>query len=363
VDRRQVRRPRRKRVATALTTGLLSDLVEIRELTEADLADDTLADEIYDVAERAIRLGREQMPFMTRQALIGHLRSKDSGERATHLVAYDGERIVGWSTLYEFLLDNTDKAFVETAVDPAARRAGVGRALVAEAESRAKAGGRTLLLGETKVPPGERDSHGNRRFADALGFEFSNVEVVRHLPLPLADQRLEAWAAEAAAKAGGYTIEVLVDELPDDLVESLGLLMGQLAVDAPTGAVDFEEELMTPERLRERQETVTAMGRSLYEAVALTPDRQVVAHSTLAVPVDAAATDAYQWGTLVHRDHRGHRLGLATKVANLRAVQAAHPGLRRVTTQNAESNDYMVSINEKLGFAKVEESVEFLKRI
>ena len=45
-----------------------------------------------------------------------------------------------------------------------------------------------------------------------------------------------------------------------------------------------------------------------------------------------------QWGTYVHRDHRGHRLGAAVKVANLRAVQRERPDILRIDTVNAETN-------------------------
>ena len=75
------------------------------------------------------------------------------------------------------------------------------------------------------------------------------------------------------------------------------------------------------------------------------------------------STEVYQWGTFVHRDHRGRRLGLATKAANLRAVQSFRDDLELVTTQNAETNDYMVSINEKMGFRPVEVSAEFVKHL
>ncbi len=71
----------------------------------------------------------------------------------------------------------------------------------------------------------------------------------------------------------------------------------------------------------------------------------------------------FQWGTLVHPDHRGHRLGMATKVANLAWVQREAPGRERVYTMNAEVNQQMVGINEALGFRPVERHVSLLKRL
>ena len=81
------------------------------------------------------------------------------------------------------------------------------------------------------------------------------------------------------------------------------------------------------------------------------------------MPPAGGRTDVSQWGTFVHREHRGRRLGMAIKAANLRAVQDAHPEMRRVVTQNAETNDWMVAINEQMGFEPVEASVEMVKRV
>lgn len=150
--------------------------------------------------------------------------------------------------------------------------------------------------------------------------------------------------------------------MPDDLVESLCVLLGQLAVDAPTGAVDFEEEAVTPQWYAEMVATTAAMGRARYETVTLTPDRQVAAQSTLAISLEDS-TKVHQWGTFVHREHCGHKLGLATKAVNLRAVQTVRGDLTLVTTQNAETNDYMVSINEQIGFRPIEVAAEFVKRL
>jgi len=332
------------------------------DCSDLDIGDDGVLHAVYELIRRSETLGREQMPFWSYEEFVGAVRSSDSGERQELLGAYDGETLVGAALVWYFLLDNTEKCWTELNVDPAARRRGVGRALVAEVEQRARADGRTLVMTESKLPFAERESHGYRRFAEACGFALSNYEVVRHLALPVDEDKIQSWIDSAAPAHEGYTIETLVDEIPDDLVEGLCVLIGQLAVDAPTGAVDFEEEAFTPERLRERRAQARAMGRSVYETVALTADRQVAAHSTLAVPT-GDSTDVYQWGTFVHREHRGHHLGLATKAHNLRAVQRDYPQMARVTTQNAETNDYMVSINETMGFVPVEVSAEFFKAV
>ena len=85
--------------------------------------------------------------------------------------------------------------------------------------------------------------------------------MTRHLALPVPDERIQEWIDDAAPAHEGYTIETFVGAVPDDLVDSLCLLLGQLAVDAPTGAVDFEEEVMTPQRYAEMLTATAAMGR------------------------------------------------------------------------------------------------------
>jgi GNAT superfamily N-acetyltransferase len=336
--------------------------VDIVELDAAALADDAVMRAYYDLSRRAEMLGREQAPFWSIEEFLGAFRSVDSGERQQLFAAYDGDRMIACAVLWSFLLDNTDKAWFSLDVDVPDRRRGVGRAMLERIEQVAKDDGRQLILGDAKIPFDQRDTHGYRQFAEACGYQLSNDEVVRHLALPVPEDRIREWVDEAAAYHEGYTIETFVDGVPGDLIESLCVLLGQLAVDAPTGAVDFEEEAMTPERYAENVATVKAMGRARYETLALTPDRLVVAQSTLAVPLSASTT-VYQWGTFVHREHRGHRLGLATKAVNLRAVQAARDGLTVVTTQNGETNDYMVSINQRMGFEPVEVTSEFVKHL
>ena len=103
--------------------------------------------------------------------------------------------------------------------------------------------------------------------------------------------------------------------------------------------------------------------RQTWHTVALDGDGNVVAYTDIVV----ARHDpdfCFQWGTLVDRPHRGHRLGLAVKVANLQALQASHTADgRRLVTWNAEVNDHMIAINERLGFRKTARGGELQKKI
>ncbi|MGY2085862.1 GNAT family N-acetyltransferase [Blastococcus sp. SYSU DS0539] len=59
---------------------------------------------------------------------------------------------------------------------------------------------------------------------------------------------------------------------------------------------------------------------------------------------------AGQGGTLVLREHRGHRLGARLKAAVLRDLAAQLPEVRRISTYNSDGNTPMVAVNEALGF-------------
>ena len=151
-----------------------------------------------------------------------------------------------------------------------------------------------------------------------------------------------------------------VDDLPDELLESYCYLVNQLALDAPTGDLDFEEETFTPEAFRHEVARDQKVGRTVLRSLAV-QDGQTVAHSDLLLR--PTGTRAVQWATLVHRDHRGHRLGAAVKVANLRRLQRERPDITDVVTQNAEVNEQMIGINARLGFEPTALTPEFVRRL
>jgi hypothetical protein len=57
-----------------------------------------------------------------------------------------------------------------------------------------------------------------------------------------------------------------------------------------------------------------------------------------------------QHNTIVLKEHRGHRLGMLLKVANIRRLQSMAPGHPSIITFNAEENRHMLDVNEAVGF-------------
>jgi hypothetical protein len=139
-------------------------------------------------------------------------------------------------------------------------------------------------------------------------------------------------------------------------------LDASLDTEAPIGELDIEPQVADIVAVREDERIKERQGRLSLHAVALRPDGRLAAYTELIVPT-LDPDVVYQWGTLVRREDRGHRLGVAVKVANLRQLQALRPQARRLVTYNAESNDHMIAVNEALGFVPTERLGEFQKRL
>jgi GNAT superfamily N-acetyltransferase len=121
-----------------------------------------------------------------------------------------------------------------------------------------------------------------------------------------------------------------------------------MTTDAPNGDLPVEEGNWDGERIREYEASQIARGRTVLSAGAV-KDGRLVAYTDLQVPL-AQPEQAHQAGTLVLREHRGHRLGALMKAAVLRELAATMPEVRRISTYNSESNRPMVTVNEALGF-------------
>ena len=265
------------------------------------------------------------------------------------------------------LLDNLSAAEIDVNVLPEHRRRGYGSELLEECERLAKEHGRSRFDAMTAWPyDGPADGSGTSgvEFGKVHGYVFGLGDVQREVILPIPDAILDELAAEAAERAGGYEIRTWSGPFTDDdLLLSYLELSSTLVTEAPTGDLDYEEEAVDLEAHRMHEAIVAKQGRTKFTTVALAPDGAVAAFTDLMAP-SHQPTHVYQWGTQAGRAHRGHRLGLAVKIANLKALQAT--GLydgRRLVTWNAEVNEHMIAINRQMGFEPTARAGELQKKL
>jgi GNAT superfamily N-acetyltransferase len=136
-----------------------------------------------------------------------------------------------------------------------------------------------------------------------------------------------------------------------------------MSTDEPAGDGERQAEQWDEERLRENDELLAARGVRKLAAVAQhVLSGQFVAMTELLIADDTPA-QAWQMITVVHPDHRGHRLGLAVKLANLDFLAELAPAVRIVQTGNASVNEPMIAVNDMMGFEVVSEGAFWQKHL
>lgn len=310
---------------------------------------------------------------------LEYWRGTDYEERHLFLARLDGQP-AGLCSVTLPLRENTATAGIDVLVAPSLRRRGYGSALLQHAEALARGRGRTSLDAHHEVPlelvrpgsvmvPAKSGAGGlplndlATAFATAAGYELEQVERSSTLALPVPPDLLEGLEADVLAKAGDYELTGWDEECPADLVAGYAELKARMSEDVPTAGLDWEREAWDPARVRQEEHAMVRSGVQSVVAAALHRDsREVVAYTVLnwrpAVPASIAQQD-----TLVAGEHRGHRLGMLIKLANLRRAKARWPSARSILTWNASENQHMLAINIALGFKPAGYEGEWQKRL
>jgi GNAT superfamily N-acetyltransferase len=288
------------------------------------------------------------------------------GEATSTWLVHEGDRPVGVAKVDLPLLDNLDNAWCEIFVHPEHRRRGAGWALYEQIVAHVRAAGRTRLVGDAieTLPGGpERPGTGNG-FARAVGARDALREVRRKLDLSGVDPGgYERLLAEAWRHADGYSLVQWRGPTPEEYLADVAYLDSRLMSDAPMGELEWEPEKTDADRLRAMDSARTAYRLRWHNsAVRHDATGRIVAWTALELE---HSVPEYGWQgiTLVDPPHRGHRLGMIVKIANLRQATAGEPALRVINTWNAAVNDHMISINEALGFRPVDLLVNWQQEV
>ncbi|WP_137844888.1 GNAT family N-acetyltransferase [Microbacterium sp. 2FI] len=233
-------------------------------------------------------------------------------------------------------------------------------------ERTARAHGRHVLQSEPVHRPGQgevlkaRSGFGEIPIDDQAralldrGFALEQVDRISALDLQGDRSLIERGFADAlAASAGAYTLVEWTFPTPDEFVDGYAAMMARMSTDAPSADLDWDAETWDAERIR-RYEREAIEGERFTNIVAArhVDSGELVAFTELHVG-DGRTGVTEQGATLVLAEHRGHRLGMLVKAANLLTWLDLAPESPRVSTFNAEENRHMLAVNEALGFEPV----------
>lgn len=276
----------------------------------------------------------------------------------------DGE-IAGRGTYETQTGESADTGWVSVEVLEKFRGRGIGRALADEIESIVAAEGKVKAIayigiqdldgprlasptGFGSVPLANRDV----KFLIEREYSFEQVERLSRLPLPVAG--IEQLVIDARAASGpDYRVVTWHGRTPEKWRADVAILGTRMSTDAPSAGLEEPEDVWTVARVEEGDARAEASGLDrLVAAIEHVPTGTLAGFTMLAVPPNPTRAVS-QYATLVLREHRGNRLGMLLKVANLEYLERVHPGRPSVTTFNAEENRFMLDINEAVGFVEI----------
>jgi GNAT superfamily N-acetyltransferase len=340
----------------------IEPVVTPASIDDADAADFIRAIEIANEVE-ALGYGTPDLAYEPVEELPHFLNPHEP--RRMLVARVDGE-IVARGIYETQSADEADTAWILAEVLPDYRGIGIGTALADELETMARREGKVKALAYTPVPesPGPRlespTGFGSIaaedpavRFLIKRGYRFEQVERASRLSLPVAGLDELVLAAQRRSGAA-YAVHYWVGATPERWRADLAHLATRMSTDAPSAGLEEPEDVWTVERIIEADERNNRLNPRLrmYAAVEHLPSGTLAGFTQLSVPSQThRAVD--QYATLVLSEHRGHRLGMLLKVANLAHLTRVAPGHPSVITFNAEENRHMLDVNEAVGFVPI----------
>jgi GNAT superfamily N-acetyltransferase len=298
---------------------------------------------------------------------------KDETSPILGLVAKVDGRVVARGSLA--LPVDAGECWAAVAVLPGFRGRGIGTALYERLERMAGAAGRGTIQSQTTFRAGSGGDSilaptgfgavpvdlASTRFLGRYGFSLEQVGRLSGLSLPVDAEVFSSRLAEATAAAVGYRTVTWQGRTPEEWVDGIALMRTRMSTDAPSAGLEQTEDVWTADRVRSFDDLQATSPRVLLTTIVVhDATGQLAGYTELDVPAESDRP-VEQADTLVLSDHRGHRLGMLLKLANLRELAARFPASATVHTMNAEDNRHMLDVNEAVGFLPISYAARWKK--
>lgn len=336
------------------------------EIQRLDPVDADLASSVHAMLELARRTDTPEYPAESLERFTTSLAHPPPGSEVRGYVAVDGGEALGHLRLYLPTTSNPHYAEAELNVHPDHRRRGIGTALLDSLLDTARAEHRSelVVLAHRTWGDGPKRSESGPAFLEHHGFALALTEIERRLELasidPETERRLRLRAE--AESSDDYELVSWTGRTPEEHLEALCRLESMIFDEIPLGDVDLRRREVTVEEQRAKDDRNEASGNI--------PVRTVAVHRPTGAP--AALTTIYVRGgeaearqaiTITARAHRGHRLGMLTKLRNLAQLRERFGHVTTVWAGNADTNAHMVAINEALGYVTVDARLSYRRRL
>lgn len=241
--------------------------------------------------------------------------------------------------------DNQHLLFSEISIHPDHRQKGLAKQLLRKLVEVAEAEDRSWLMGASL----DRIEAGGA-FCKRVGAEAGQQTHINRLVLADVDMAMVArWVDEGKAKAADFDLEFVDGPYPDEDIEAI-IEIFKVMNTAPRDDLKMDDWTTTVEKERAVEASAIARGAKRLSVFARHRESgELAGFSELSYQPKMPLT-AHQLGTAVHPKFRGAGIGKWMKAVMLQRVREEWPEALDIRTQNADSNDSMLAINNELGF-------------
>ena len=237
------------------------------------------------------------------------------------------------------------------------RRRGIGSLLLDAIRDETAADHRSLLTFSTfdLVPAGDA-------FALHHGAHIGRVNRTSDLALDGTDwPMVQDWILAPMARQRGYRVEFVDGAFPARLQTDAAKLH-QIMQSAPRENLEIGDTFVDEDFIAELDRHLTASGRERWTAFVRDAHGNCVGGTEVTFET-LVPTSVSQQNTGIDAAHRGFGLAKWVKAAMLQRIRDTLPSVESIRTNNAFSNEAILSINGRLGFVASSARTEWQLRI
>ncbi|QSB06592.1 GNAT family N-acetyltransferase [Natronoglycomyces albus] len=281
-------------------------------------------------------------------------------------VLFEDGRVIAATTVGLTTEDNLHHANCDLLVHPDFRRRGHGTRLLLRLVEKVRAQGRTqmTLWAPEAIEGGAWRSPAARAFLEKHGFTLALPVMFQTASVESMDPQTEEDLYLSAVNASGdYELISWTGSTPEEFLAPLAELDSMSLTQTPLGELELEDEKVDANRRRANEAVMAKHGLDVCRTIAVHRQSRELVANTVFVVYPEPSVHAYQGITIVTPRHRGHKLGMAVKIANVRQLRQKFPHVSIMCTENARANVHMNAINQQFGYSPTECVNEYLLKV